>query len=71
MKTFVTISVGALLALSSVATADAGLNSNLERQTQSEPPDYNSDYDSQRDTHNWDNSCVHSIPAYWCSSNGS
>ncbi len=72
MKTFVTISAGVLLALSCVATSDAGPHSNREGQTQSEPSYYNPDYDSQRNTRNWDNSCLHSVPAmYWCSSNGS
>jgi hypothetical protein len=64
MKTFVTISAGVLLALSCVATSDARLHANREGQTQSEPsnynPDYyNPDYNSQTNTRNWDNSCLH------------
>ena len=72
MKTFVTISGGILLALSCVATSDARPRANGEAPTQSEPSDYNPDYDGKRNTRNWDNSCLHSVPAmYWCSSNGS
>ena len=59
MKTFVTISGGILLALSCVATSDARLHANREGQTQSEPSNYNPDYNSQTNTRNWDNSCLH------------
>ena len=59
MKTFVTISAGVLLALSCVATSDARLHPNREGQTQSEPSNYNPDYNSQTNTRNWDNSCLH------------
>ena len=59
MKTFVTISAGVLLALSCVATSDARLHANREGQTQSEPSNYNPDYNSQTNTRNWDNSCLH------------
>ena len=59
MKTFVTISGGVLLALSCVATSDARLHANREGQTQSEPSNYNPDYNSQTNTRNWDNSCLH------------
>ena len=72
MKTFVTISGGILLTLSCVATSDARPHDNREGPTQSEPSNYNPDYNSQTNTRNWDNSCLHSVPAmYWCSSNGS
>jgi hypothetical protein len=68
MKTFLTISAGILLTLSCVATSDARPNANREGPTQSEPSNYNPDYDSQTNTRNWDNSCLHSVPAvYWCS----
>ena len=68
MKTFLTISAGILLTLSFVATSDARPHANREGPTQSEPSYYNPDYDSQRNTRNWDNSCLHSVPAvYWCS----
>ena len=59
MKTFVTISGGILLALSCVATSDARLHANRVGQTQSEPSNYNPDQDSQTNTGNWDNSCLH------------
>ena len=59
MKTFVTISAGVLLALSCVETSDARLHANWEGQTQSEPSNYNPDYNSQTNTQNWDNSCLH------------
>ena len=59
MKTFVTISGGILLALSCVATSDARLHANREGQTQSEPSNYNPDQDSQTNTRNLDNSCLH------------
>jgi hypothetical protein len=59
MKTFVTISGGILLTLSCVAILDARPHSNREVQTQSEPSYYNPAYDSQRNTRNWDNSCLH------------
>ena len=59
MKTFVTILAGVLLALSCVATSDARLHANREGQTQSEPSNYNPDYNSQTNTRNWDNSCLH------------
>jgi len=59
MKTFVTISGGILLALFCVATSDARLHANREGQTQSEPSNYNPDYNSQTNTRNWDNSCLH------------
>ena len=59
MKTFVTISAGILLTLSCVATSDARLHANREGQTQSEPSNYNPDYNSQTNTRNWDNSCLH------------
>ena len=72
MKTFVRISGGILLTLSYVAPSDARPHANGVGSTQSEPSTYNTDYDSQRKTRNWDNSCLHSVPAtYWCSSNGS
>jgi hypothetical protein len=68
MKTFVTISGGILLTLSCVATS-ARPHANREGPTQSEPSYYDPDYDSQRNTRNWDNSCVHSVhAAYWCDS---
>jgi hypothetical protein len=59
MKTFVTISAGVLLALSCVATSESRLHANWEGQTQSEPSNYNPDYNSQTNTQNWDNSCLH------------
>ena len=60
MKTFVTISGGILLALSCAATSDARLHANREGQTQSEPSNYNPEYqDSQTSTWNLDNSCLH------------
>jgi len=60
MKTFVTISGGILLALSCVATSDARLHANRQGQTQSEPSNYNPEYqDSQTSTWNLDNSCLH------------
>ena len=72
MKTFVTIAAGVLLALSCVTASDARPHAHGQGQTQSEPSDYNPDYDSKRPTRNWDNSCLHSAPAtFWCSSNGS
>ena len=51
MKTFVTISGGILLALSCVTASDARPHANREGQTQSEPSNYNPDYNS--------NSCLH------------
>src|SRR5271165_1415621 len=59
MKTFVTISGGILLTLSCVATSDARPHDNREGPTQSEPSNYNPDYNSQTNTRNWDNSCLH------------
>ena len=59
MKTFVAISAGVLLALSCVATSDARLHAKWEGQTQSEPSNYTPDQDSQTNTGNWDNSCLH------------
>jgi hypothetical protein len=72
MKIFVTISGGILLTLSYIATSEAAPQANREGQIQSEPSNYNPDYDSQRNTRNWDNSCLHFVPAKdWCSSSGS
>ena len=60
MKTFVTISGGILLALSCAAPSDARMHANREGQTQSEPSNYNPEYqDSQTSTWNLDNSCLH------------
>ena len=71
MRTFVTLSAGILLALSCTAMASAGPQTNREGQTQSEPSSYDPDYDSQKNTRNWDNSCLHAVSARdWCSSNG-
>ena len=70
MKTFVTVVGGIFLAVSCVTASDARPQPNREGPTQSEPPYSDADY-SQRNTRNWDNSCLHSVPAiYWCSSNG-
>ena len=71
MKTFVTISGGILLTLFCVAPSDARLHANREGPTQSEPSYYYPDYDSQTNTRNWDNSCLHSVPAMdWCNPDG-
>ena len=56
MKTFVTIVGGILLALSCAATSDARLHAN--RETQSEPSNYNPDQDSQTSTRNLENFCL-------------
>ncbi len=67
MKTFVVLSGGILLTLFCVATSDARPQANRESPTQSESRYYDAD-NSQRNTRNWDNSCLHSLPAaYWCS----
>ena len=65
MKTFVTISGGILLALSCVATSDARLHAN--RETQSEPSNYNPDQDSQTSTRNLDRATTglaQTLPSY-------
>jgi len=53
MKTFLRISAGILLTLSCGATSDARPNANREGPTQSEPSNYNPDYNSQINTRNW------------------
>ena len=70
MKTFVTVVGGVFLALSWVAASDARPQPNREGPIQSESKYYDADY-SQRNTRNWDNSCLHFVPVMsWCSSDG-